>query len=255
MTDEAKESTPKKGTSPLKIIGIGVIVLILLVFLGAAYIYFGVIRPLQGLDIQPGQMRPVSLSPNVVIEGTFIITNPGGETRIPKIDLDLYVGETLIASGEVPETVLPPGSTESVNVNFVSDMNVFSLILLLESKKSQDVRVGGKIHSRPIAIPIPKLPVPVDLAELLGPIDALKGTPVFPMLSTLEKNPDLTVGEALESREFIEGMEASIGRDITDQEIAQLRDFFEAQGMLDMKADEVINNPAFLEMYQMVTAQ
>jgi hypothetical protein len=252
--EEEKREAPKKGPSPLKIVGMIIGVIVVLAVFGVAYLYLGVIKPLQGLEVQPRGMEPVSLSP-LTLDGTIDIHNPGKETSIPKIDLDLYIDDTLIGSGVVPEMAVPAGSTRSIRVTFTSGMSITDIILLLQGREQVSVKVGGKIHSRPIAIPIPRLPVPVDTTQLLGSLNVLEGSPVVALLSTLEENPDLTVAEALESGEFIAGFEKELGRDITDQEIAQLKDFFEKQGISDMKAVEILNDPAFIEMYQQIAGQ
>jgi hypothetical protein len=247
---ETKPEAAKKGPSPVKIVAIIIGVIILLAILGVAYIYLGVIKPLQGLEVkQAGDMRPVSLSP-IALEGVIDVYNPGGQTRVPRMDFDLYMDGTLIGSGVVTETIIPAGSTTPMEVTFTSSMSLPDLVLLFQGREQVGVKIGGKIHARPIPIPIPPLPVPIDTSQFLASLNQVSESPMIPVLSILEENPDMTVAEALESPEVMGEIEQRIGREVTDQEIQQARAYLEKQGLADMRAEEILNNPELLAAYQ-----
>ncbi|NOZ76193.1 MAG: LEA type 2 family protein [Euryarchaeota archaeon] len=237
----------------MKIAAIIIGVIILMSIFGVAYIYFGVIRPLQGLDIQPGSIQPVSLSP-ITFQGTIDIKNPGGDTRVPGIDLDLYVDNTLVGSGSIKETVIPAGSSVTVEVNFVSSLGISALRGLLAGKDQVDVKVGGKIHTRPVAIPIPPIPVPIDTTQFLSSINAMEGTPIVGVMEAIDNqlrtNPDMTIMEALDSPEFIADLEEVEGRQISQEEVDRMKMVLEQQGLADLKLQDVANNPELLAALQ-----
>jgi LEA14-like dessication related protein len=222
------------------------IVLILIVFAGisGAYAYTSIVQPLSKMQIQPGEVEPVSLEP-LVLQLSVDIVNPGKPVKLPGATLNLYLDGELVGTGSLPSTVINAGSS-----TLLSEITLDKSLIELASTAGEgtSISIDGtlffKVLSFDVKIPIPKVPVPggLDFATSAGGGTAQ----LMDILPLLQETPNLKLGEALESGEFLSKFKEKTGKELSVQELKQ----FLGEAALNKTADELLKDPQILQKLQ-----
>jgi len=225
------------------------IILLLLVLAGVSgvYAYTALVKPLSKLQVQPAEIEPVSLDP-LVLQLSMDIVNPGKPIKLPGATLNLYMGNELVGTGSLPGTVIKEGSSRLVSkITLNKSMTELASLAGGKSSLSIDGTLLFKVLSFNVRIPIPKVPVPggLDLAALAGG-EAVQLTEILPLL---KENPNLKIGEALGSGQFLTKFKEKTGKELTDTQIQKLKQFL-GEAALNKTADELLKDPSILQKLQ-----
>lgn len=223
-----------------------IVILLVLVGIGGVYAYTALVKPLSKLQVQPGEIEPVSLEP-LVLRLSLDVVNPGKPVKLPGATLNLYLGDERVGTGSLPSTVIQEGPS-----TLLSDITLDNLTELASlAGKEQSLSIDGalffKVLSFDVRVPIPRVPIPggLDLTAFAGG-EAAQFTEI---LLLLKENPDLKVGEALDSEEFLEKFKEKTGKELTETKIQELKQLL-GEACLNKTVDELLKDPSIFQKLQ-----
>jgi LEA14-like dessication related protein len=225
------------------------IILLILVFagIGGVYAYTSLVQPLSKMQIQPGEVEPVSLEP-LVLQLSVDIVNPGKPVKLPGASINLYLNDARVGTGTLPGAVIGEGST-TLHAEITLDKSAaeFASLAVGQPGVSIDGTLFFKVLSFNVKVPIPKVPVPggLDIAAFAG--GDTSGLPEI--LGLLSENPGLKLGEALSSGEFLAKFKEKTGTELTVAKIQELKQLL-GEGAMNKTADELLKDPSILQKLQ-----
>jgi len=233
--------------SVIKKVGLLFSIIGVMISLFGVYTFLTVIRPMMGLDIQPQGVEPVSLSP-LVVDIMLSASNPGNAVELPGADINLYLNDEFMGSGNLEKVTIAAGAKKTIKVR-ISIVKPLTDVLSLTNPQ-QELTVDGKIHTKFFPIPIPRvpLPAPFELSQLISPEVAPANSELPLLMAIAEENPEMTIEEALENEEVIAKIQEQKGIDLTAEELEEIKQDLppDLQGK---SMDELLNDPELLEKY------
>ncbi|MDP6460097.1 MAG: hypothetical protein QF673_01705 [Candidatus Hydrothermarchaeota archaeon] len=230
----------------------GVLSKIILIFLvlagiGGVYAYTSLVKPLSKLQVQPGEIEPVSLEP-MVLQISLEVVNPDKPLKLPGATLNLYLEDELVGTGSLPNTVIQVGPSRLVSkIHLDKDLIELASIAGEETSLSIDGTLLFKVLSFDVKIPIPRVPVPggLDFIALAGG----EASQSMEILRLLKKTPNLKMGDALVSEAFLEKLKEKTGNELTDTKIQELKQLL-GTAALNKTVDELLKDPSILQKLQ-----
>lgn len=223
-----------------------IIVLLVLVGIGGVYVYTSLVQPLSKMQIQPGEIEPVTLEP-LVLRLSLDVTNPGESVKLPGANLNLYLDGSRVGTGSLQNAVIKPG-LNTLHSDITLDKGLEELLALAgaEPSLSIDGTLNFQVLSFSVRIPIPRLPVPggIDLQALAGG----GASEVMEILPLLRENPKLKIGEALDSKDFLDKFASRTGKELTQPKIQELKQILGEN--LNQTAEELLKDPSILKKLQ-----
>jgi|GEM_PF-6893932 hypothetical protein len=232
-------------------LGKKILVVFLIVILGISafigYTYLTIIKPVMGLEIYPEGIEPITLSP-LVLNVLISVYNPGEATTLPSADINIYLNGEYIGSGIMKEISIAKGEEKTIEAR-ISITKTLSELLQMTTTGNK-IEIDGKLHTPLVSIPIPKIPIPTT-KDFSGILTAEIGPnmPNIPLLiASIEENPEMTLQEAIKNEKVISRVKEEFGKNITEEELAQLEESLPPE-LKNITIDDLLKNPELLQEY------